>query len=232
MGFPTAVELTAGTKLFVQRSLPNRVLPTITVTTTAAVTANSTSIPVMAVVPAVGLGSLPGDVLIQQGDVLTFNSTPTPTKVVVAEDVFVGATSIKVLSVPTAIQSGNTAVSNGFLLMLGVDDLSWKVSDKSIPTVGMDSGIYSEEVKVRLGGEYSLSGFFRKGDPAAKQVLIPCANSLDLEVAFKVIYPDRKFRSGFALLKSYEEGGKLDQIITYKGTLVCQGAFEQGYLPA
>lgn len=230
MPFPTAVELTAGTKLFVQRSLPNRVLPTVNVTTSAAVIVGAKTIAVTAIVAASGLGSVAGDVLIQQGDKLTFNST-VPTTVTVSQDVIAGDLLINVLPVTTVIQSGNTATSNGFLMMLGVDDLSWKVSDKTIPTTSMESGIFTEEVKVRLGAEVSLSGFFRKGDPAAKQVLIPCANSLDLEVAFRIEYPDRKYRSGFALLKNWEEGGKLDQIITFKGTLMCQGAFEQGVLP-
>lgn len=228
MGFPTNVELTSGSKLLIQRSLPNRVLPTITVTTTAAVTANSTSIPVMAISPAVGLGSLPGDVLIQQGDILIFNSTPLPTKVVVAEDVFSGNTSIKVLPVPTVIQSGNTATSNGFLLLLGVDDLSWKVNDKTISTTSMESGEWTEEQKVRLGAEISLNGFFRLGDPAIKQVLIPCATSLEIEVAFKLISPSKQFKQGFAMLKGWQEGGKLDAIKTFQGTLMVQGAFTQG----
>lgn len=230
MPFPTAVAITAGTQLYLQRSLPNRVLPTITVTTSAAVATGLSIIPVTAVIAPVGAGYAAGDVLIQQGDKLTFNST-TPSTVTVTQDVKAGDTSINVAPTTVAIQSGNTASSNGFLLLLGADDLSWKVSDKTVPTTSMESGIYTEEQKVRLGGEISLNGFFRIGDPCARQVLIPCANSLDLEVAFKLVYPTKEFKSGFAMLKGYEEGGKLDAIRTYKGTLMCQGEFVQGVLP-
>lgn len=229
MPFPTAVAITAGTQLFLQRSLPNRVLPTVTLTTTAAAIVGATQIAVTAVVPAVGLGSLPGDVLIQQGDKVTFNST-IPTTVTISDDVKAGDLFVKVLPIATAIQSGNTATSNGFLLLLGADDLSFKISDQTVKTTSFESGDFSEEVKVRLGGEISLNGFFRIGDPCAKQVLLPAANSLVLEVAFKLIYPTREFKSGFALVKNYEEGGKLDQIRTLKATLMCNGAFQQGVL--
>ena len=229
MPFPTAVAITAGTQLYLQRSLPNRILPTIILTTTAAVTVGAISIAVTAVVPAVGLGSVVGDVLIQQGDKVTFNST-TPTTVTITKDVKAGDLFVEVLPTLTAIQSGNSATSNGFLLMLGADDLSFKISDQTVKTTSFESGDFSEEVKVRLGGEVSLNGFFRIGDPCAKQVLLPAANSLTLEVAFKLIYPTKEYKSGFALVKGYEEGGKLDQIRTLKATLMCNGVFQQGVL--
>lgn len=227
MPFPTAVAITAGTQLYLQRSLPNRVLPIITLTTTALVAIGATQIAVAAVVPAVGLGSVAGDVIIQQGDKLTFNST-IPTIVTVTKDVKAGDLFVECLPTLTAIQSGNTATSNGFLLLLGADDLSFKISEQTVKTTSFESGIYTEEQKVRLGGEVSLNGFFRIGDPCAKQVLLPAANSLDLEVAFKLVYPTKEFKSGFAILKGYEEGGKLDQIRTYKGTLMFNGTFQQG----
>ena len=229
MPFPTNVAITAGTALYLQRSLPNRILPTILLTTSATVAIGAITIPVTAVVAATGLNSATTDVLIQQGDKVTFNST-VPTIVTVASDVKAGDLVLNVLPVVTAIQSGNTATSNGFLLLLGADDLSWKVTDQTVKTTSMESGIYSEEQKVRLGGEITLNGLFRIGDPCAGQVLVPCANSLTLEVAFKLVYPTKEYKSGFAILKGYEEGGKLDQIRTYKGQLMCNGIFQQGVL--
>ena len=229
MAFPTAVGVTAGTQLYLQRSLPNRVLPTILLTTTAAVTVGALTIAVTAVVAAAGLNSGTTDVLIQQGDKVTFNST-VPTTVTIASDVRAGDAVINVLPVIAAIQSGNTATSNGFLLLLGAEDLTWKITDKVIPTISMESGIYSEEIKVRLGGEISLNGFFRIGDPCIRQVLTPCATSLTQELAFKLVYPTLEYKSGFAILKGYEEGGKIDTIRTFKGSLMCNGPFQLGTL--
>lgn len=230
MPFPTKVQLTSGIGLYLQKSLPNRVLPTITVTTTTAVTVGALTIPVTAIVAPVGLGSGATDVLIQQGDKLTFNST-TPTTVTVTSDVKVGDAVVNVLATLTAIQSGNSATSNGFLLMLGADDASFKIGDKVISTRGFDSGIYDENVKVMLSAEMSISGFYRIGDPCIAQVVAPASLTLDTEVAWKLIYPNKEFRSGFGLVQGFEDGNKLDDIRKYKFSLKCNGVFQTGTLP-
>lgn len=229
MPFPTAVQLTSGIQLFVQKSLPNRVLPTITLTTSALVAIGATSIPVTAVVAPVGLGLPVGSVLIQQGDSFTFNST-VPTKVKVSKDVIAGDLFVEVEPTLTAIQSGNIATSNGFLQLLGANDAGFKIGDKLVPTRSFESGIYDENVKVMLSAEISVSGFYRIGDPCIKQVIAPASQTLDTEIAFKLVYPNKEFRSGFGLVQGFEDGNKLDDIRNYKFTLKCNGIFQTGTL--
>lgn len=230
MAFPTKVQLTSGIGLYLQKSLPNRVLPVVTVTTSAAVTIGAITIPVTAIVAPTGLGLGTGAVIIQQGDTLTFDST-IPTTVTVASDVVAGDLVINVLPTIAAIQSGNSATSNGFLLMLGADDASFKIGDKLVSTRSFESGAFDENVKVMLSGEISVSGFYRIGDPCIAQVVAPAALSLDSEVAFKLVYPNKEFRSGFGLVQGFEDSNKLDDIRKFKYSLKCNGAFVTGTLP-
>ena len=225
MPFPTAVQTTSGIRLLVQRSLPDRVLPVITMTTTAAVAAGLTTIPITALVAPVGAGYAVGDVLMQEGDSFTFNST-IPTRVTLTANVLAGATSISVLPTVTAIQSGNIATSNGFLLLLGANDASFKIGDKLVPTRAFESGIYDENIKVMLSAEISVSGFYRVGDPSIRQVVEPASLTLDREVAWRLVYPNGQFRSGFGLVQGFEDSNKLDDIRGFKFTLKCNGAFQ------
>lgn len=232
MAFPTAVQLTANLKLLIQKSLPNRVLPTITVTTTAAAIVGATSVVVTAVAAPTGFTiPLPtGAVLIQEGDTILFNST-VPSLCTVTTSVKAGDTSINVLPLINAVQSGNTATSNGFLRLLGAEDAGFKIGDKIIPTRAFEDGPFDSNVKVMLSAEISVKGFYRIGDPCIAQIIEPASLNLGEEVAWQLIYPNKQYRSGFALVQGFADDNKLDAIRGYSFTLKCNGPFQTGTLP-
>lgn len=227
MPLPTNIILTAGTKLYLQRTIGNRTLPTATVTTTSAVTAGSSSIPITAVTSPSGLSLATGDVVIQQGTKITFNST-IPETVTLAADVVVGSTTITTVA-PTvnAIQSGNTATSNGALLLLGVENLGFTITDQTVSAMSMENGFFDENVKTRIGGSIPVSGFYRQGDPCFNQVILPTALS-EKEVYVKMLRPDLNFRTGWAFIKSYKEDNKNSDIARYSFELMMNGSFSFG----
>jgi hypothetical protein len=232
MPLPTDIILTAGTKLYLQRSVGNRTLPTATISTSAAVTAGALSIPVTAVTSPVGLGLSAGDIVVQQGTKVTFNSTPTPTTVTLAQDLKVGDTAlIPTVGVANALQSGNTATSSGLLLLLGVENLGFTITDKTVDAMSMESGYFMEAVKTSIGGSIPVSGFNRKGDPCFEEVIIPTALS-EKEVYVKLVRPDLVTRFGWAFVKNYKEDNKSQDIARYSFELSMNGAFGIGTEPA
>ena len=167
------------------------------------------------------------DTVIQQGDKLTFNST-IPQTVTVANDVLLGATSIT-LTAPlvNALQAGNVATSNGLLAVQGVDTADFKLGDKKVSTRSLSSGLWDENRKVMLSGSFSVSGIYRVGDDAQDQVFLPA--SLDtFEVYCKLVYPDGRFRQGYAMISDYAEPIKLDDIVKFSATINMNGAVSFG----
>jgi hypothetical protein len=222
MAFPTDTVLTANSALYLQKSIGQRTPPTATVTTSGIVASGATTIPITPVVSPTGLLLTAGQVVIQQGTSLTFNST-TPTTIILAQDIKVGDTAaIPVAPTTNAMQSGNTATSIGALRLLGAEDLSFSLTDKTVPTRSFENGLWMDERKVTLGGEIAIKGFYRVGDPCFTQIILPLATSAD-ECYFKSIYPDKTYRQGYALLQGYKEENQLDNIRRYSFNLKAVG---------
>ena len=223
MPFSTATILTAGTNLFLQRSIGDRTLPIITVTVgVGGASIGGTSIPITALTAPTGLAYSAGQVVIQQGDRLTFNST-VPQTITVAQDVILGATTIIPAVVLTAaLQAGNVAISNGFLAIQGADTADFKLGDKKVSTRSLSSGLWDENRKVMLSGTASVSGIYRVGDPAFDKIVLPACTDT-FEVFCKIVYPDGDFRSGYAFLGDFQEPIKIDEIRKFSFSLNFNG---------
>lgn len=221
MPFSTETILTAGSILYVQKSGFNRTLPTITLTTSAIAAVSATSVAVTPVVSPAVLGRSAGQVLIQEGTKVTFNST-IPSIVTLTADVKVGDTSISFVPLVNALQSGNTATSSGLLQIQGCDTADFKLNDKTVSTKGFSDGFWSSERKTALGGMFSLSGSFRVGDPAFDLVVLPASTDV-FEIYFKLLYPNRDFRQGYGFAKSYAESIKLEDIRKFSCEIFING---------
>lgn len=226
MPFSTETVLTAGSILYIQKSGPNRTLPVITLTTTAAATVNATTLAVTAVTAPAYLNRTAGQVVIQEGTKITFNST-TPSTTTLTADVKVGDTSISFTPLINATQSGNTASSSGLLQVQGADSADMKLNDKTVSTKGFSDGFWASERKVALGGMFSLSGAFRVGDPAFDLVILPASTDV-FEVYFKLLYPNLDFRQGYGFVKGYSEGIKLEEIRRWSGEMFINGPLTFG----
>lgn len=227
MSFPTDTILTAGTVLRLQKSVGNRTLPVITVTIgTGTFATGTTTIPVTFNNPA-ALGRTSGQVLIQEQSRITFNSTPSPVTVTLAEDLKVGDTNMIVNPTTAAVQAGNTGTSSGLLVVLGGDSVDFNVTDNEVSTRSFENGLFDDARKVMIGGSLPFNGFYRAGDPCFDLVVLPNVLSAG-EVYFNLTYPDNKFRAGYAFIKGYKETAKLDDIRRFSWEFRSVGAFTFG----
>lgn len=230
MPLPTDTILTAGTILQMQTSLANRTLPVITLTVGVGGAAlNATSIPITAAAAPVGLTRATGKVLVQQGTKLSFNET-VPVVVTLTADVLVGDTSISVAPIPAAVTAAKIATTNGLLLVLGGDSVSFSVTDKEVSTRSFENGLFDDARKVMIGCSLPFSGFYRAGDPCFDLVAKPAVLSTQ-EVYFYLQYPDKTFWSGYAYIKGYKEDGKLDDIRRFSWEFRGVGTFATGTAP-
>jgi hypothetical protein len=230
MALPTDTILTAGTILQMQTSLANRTLPVITITTGVGGAAiGATSVPITAAAGPVALNRATGKVLVQQGTRLTFNET-VPVVVTLANDILVGDTTMTVLPLTAALTAAKIATTNGLLLVLGGDSVSFSISDKEVSTRSFENGLFDDARKVMIGCSLPFSGFYRAGDPCFELVAKPAVLSTQ-EVYFYLQYPDKTFWSGYSYLKGYKEDGKLDDIRRFSWEFRGVGAFQTGVAP-
>jgi hypothetical protein len=229
MAFPTDTQLTSNTILRTQLSIGNRTLPTITVTVgTGGASSGATTIPVTALASPTGLTRSAGQILIQQGTSLTFNST-TPVTATLAADALVGDTSLTVVALSGALTAGNTATSSGLLQIIGGDSMDFQTNDKEVATRAFENGLFDDARKVMIGAAIPFNGFYRVGDPVPDLVIKPAVMSA-LEVYFYLLYPDtaKHYWSGWAYIKGYKEQNKLDDIRRMSFELRVVGTFTNG----
>lgn len=224
MAFNTDTILTAGSILKVQKSVGNRTLPSSTITIgTGGATSGATTVPVTAVTADSRLGLTTGDVVVQQGDKLTFNET-TPLTVTLTDDLKVGDTSMSVVATTGALTAGKVATTSGLLLVLGLEDMGFDIGEKTVSTRSFENGLFDDNRKTQISGTISCKGFYRAGDVAYKQVIEPAALS-SIEVYFYQLYPNGYLRTGYAFIKGYKESGKLDDIVRADFQLSAVGPF-------
>lgn len=230
MAFPTDTILTAGTLLKIQKAMPNRTLPVITITIgTGGATSGATSVPITTPTVPTGLGRTAGQTLVQEGTELTFNET-VPLKVTLAADIKVGDTTMTCLPTTGALTAAKIATTSGLLVVLGGDSVDFNVTDKEVETRSFENGLFDDARKVMIGGSLPFNGFYRAGDPCFDLVILPSVLDTS-EVYFNLQYPDKKFRSGFAFIKGYKETGKLDDIRRFSWEFRAVGQFTFGTLP-
>lgn len=231
MPLPVDTVLTAGSIIRVQRGIGNRTLPTGTLTNTAAVTVGATSIPIAAV-STTFFGAnyrrplATGDIVVQEGDTLTFNET-TPVTVKLSANLKVGDTAIQIVAAPAAITTTKVATTNGLFYVLGGDSLEFNITDNEVSTRGFENGLFDDARKVMIGGDLPFTGIYRRGDPCFSNIIKPCATS-DEELYFYYQLPDGQFTSGWAFVKGYKESNKLDDILRYNFSFRAVGRFVTG----
>lgn len=228
MPFPTDTVLTAGTIIKVQRGTTNRTLPVGTLTNTAAVAANATTIPISAVSttffgPNYKRKLVTGDIVVQEGDILTFADT-TPVTVTLAADLKVGDTAINIKPAPAAIATTKVATTNGLFFVLGGDNVTFNVTDKEVSTRGFESGLFDDATKVMIGADLPFSGTYRNGDPCFSNIIEPCYLSAE-EVYFYYQTPNGRYKDGWAFIKGYKEDNKMDDVIRYSFSFRVVGCF-------
>lgn len=227
MAFNTDTILTAGSILKVQKSVGNRTLPSSTITiASGGASTGATSVPVTAVTADARLGLTTGDVVVQQGDKLTFNET-TPVTVTLTEDLKVGDTSMTVAPLTANLTAAKIATTSGLLLLLGIEDMGFDVTNKEVSTRSFENGIFDDARKVSIGGNVACKGFYRAGDVAFQQVIEPASLGTD-EIYFYQLYPDGRYRSAYAFIKDFKESAKLDDILRCDFSLRVVGTFEFG----
>lgn len=227
MAFPSNTVLTAGSILKVQKAGTNRTLPSGTITVaTAGAASGATSIPVTAVTALTGLTMATGDVVVQQGETLTFDSSPAVTATLTA-DLKVGDTTISVEPISGALVDGDAAVTNGLLRVLGGDSIDFNMSDNEVSTRGFEQGLFDDARKTMIGAELPFSGSYRIGDPSFNQVIIPGSLSAD-EIYYYYQTPDGRYKSGYAFIKGYTETGALDNIVRYSFSIRAVGTITRG----
>jgi hypothetical protein len=231
MPLPTDTVLTAGSIIRVQRGTTNRTLPTATLTNTAAVTAGATSIPVAAIATNFFGANYKrvlatGDIVVQEGDTLTFGTT-TPVTVKLTADLKVGDTAIQIAAAPSEIATTQNATTNGLFYVLGGDSLEFNITDNEVSTRGFENGLFDDARKVMIGGDLPFTGIYRRGDPCFANIIKPCATS-DEELYFYYQLPDGQFTSGWAFVKGYKESNKLDDILRYNFSFRAVGRFVTG----
>jgi hypothetical protein len=211
MAFPTDTILTSGTILKVQQSLGQRTLPTITITVASGgASSAATSIPITAPTVPVGLNRTSGQVLVQEGTKLTFNSG-TPVTAELTADIKVGDTTASVKPLSGALTAANVATTNGLLLVLGGDSVDFNATDQEVSTRSFENGLFDDARRVMIGGSCPFNGFYRSGDPAHELIIMPAVLTSD-EIFFQLTWADGYQRSGYAFIKGYKETGKLDDI--------------------
>jgi hypothetical protein len=225
MALPSDTVLTNNTYCRVGALAPGtRIPPLITLTTSAAVVAGDTSIPITAA-PARTLQPL-----IQEGDIITFGSGGTAVTVTVTANVASAATAIPIQPCSGAIASGVVGTTYGLLRVLGGESASFSLSNQKVPTRSFESGRWDDQRKVSVSGSIPWQGHYKLGDPAINLIIEPAGYD-EREVFVELTRVDGARRFGAATVDNFSEETALDNIIRLSWTFMFVGTVYRQIVP-
>jgi hypothetical protein len=204
---------TNDTRLSIGILAPGQDIPvSVSVTTSAAVLVNATSIPVTALTQK-----------LYEGSILKFGTV----EVELTADALPAATSLAVLPVPGAIALGDAAVTLGLIPIFSVKQADTSIGENSINSRNFASGLWQSATVTMRNGTIACNGTFVKNDPGIQAVRQ--SKSTRGRVYFEVIEGTGDGEQGAAFVTGYQRNRQVDDNIMVSFTLTVDGPLTDIY---
>jgi hypothetical protein len=203
-----------------------------TITATAQANVGATSIT---------LQSSAANTVVKAGTCLSF-ATASPTErqlVVLAEDATIGTTPapVSIIGLEKTVAANSTAnFVVGLLPLYGIQSFELSSNDQTVDVTNTRSGFGTENVKVRSGRQYQISGVQVPGDVGLELV-----KDINLNPAFYrreawtvITYPDGEKYEGASMIMNFSQPGNQNEVKKYSFQLQFQGdpIWTRSYYPA
>jgi hypothetical protein len=212
--------LNAGTSVSVCKLLPNRVVPTTTLTVKAAVAVGATTI-------TIAHSDATSAVYLQEGTILNFGGGKLVT-LNESKEIPTGAAGAPIKILPATIALVGTETLPNYIPLVrvpGGSKAGFELDTNEVSKRSFEAGIFDDAVKTSVSANIPWEGFFVKQDYSLSKIILPAAISAD-EIYVELAYPDGLKRSGTCFINGYKEDASLDEIRRVSWTFRLVGEFK------